>query len=76
MSDVRVDSITDDDGDTVEVSHLGTVVVLRTIERESGHIQEVFLNAARRDRFAKAYAEAERRAEAPQVNEPPRPEQG
>ena len=64
MADVRVDSITDDDGDTIEVSYMGPIVVLRSVERETGHIQEVFLDAGRRDRFVRAYAEAERQAEA------------
>lgn len=62
MSDGVVDTITDSDGDRIEVETLGSQVYLTAISH--GFAACVRLDAADRDRFAKAWAEAERRAEA------------
>lgn len=57
-----VDTITDSDGDRIEVEALGQQVYLT--QTSHGFTCCVRLDAAGRDRFAKAWAEAERRAEA------------
>jgi hypothetical protein len=62
VSDGPVDEITDSDGDSIAVEAMGANVYLTS----AGHGNHVCvrLDAGLRDRFAKAWAEAERRAEA------------
>lgn len=54
--------ITDVFGDRIDIAVTGSEVVLYLKARDGDPM--VFLNAAQRDQFAKAWAEAERRAEA------------
>jgi len=61
-----VDVITDQTGDKIAVSVIGDLVCLRVNEKDDTPM--VWLNAEDRDRFAKAWAEAERRAEADGVS--------
>lgn len=70
----RIDTITDRTGDAIEVAVLDDQLVGLRINGGDA----VWLGAQERDRFAKAWAEAERRAEArtAQHTELPRPEQG
>lgn len=58
------DTVTDDDGDAVAVLAYGGLVILRSIERSSGNVQEVFLDASLRRRFTLAWGMAESQAEA------------
>jgi hypothetical protein len=62
VSDGVIDEITDSDGDGIAVEAMGPNVYLSS----AGHGNHVCvrLDAGLRDRFAKAWAEAERRAEA------------
>ena len=56
-----IDSVPDDFGDEIEVQVHGGTVLLGLPENITA---VAFANAAQRDRFARAWAEAERRAEA------------